>query len=97
MSYVIIRRWKKKLDSSIQSVEKCSKINQWWPGGCEFQTRLRGTCFPAYFRLSPVLTHVRKVVGDFEKEVFISTSVTQPGNTCASPTAMIWPFVFKWR
>ena len=34
-----------------------------WPCGCEFDIRLRRTLFPAYFRLSPLLKNVRKVVG----------------------------------
>ena len=38
----------------------------WLSGGCEFDTRL--TFFPAYFRLSPLLNHVRKVVGGFGKK-----------------------------
>ena len=43
----------------------------------------------AYFRLSPLLKHVRKVVGGFEKKSCVSTGVRKPGNTYASPTAMI--------
>ena len=57
--------------------------------GCEFDTRLRQTFFPTYFRLSPLLKYVRKVVGDFGKKVVLVTGVRKPGNTCASPTAMI--------
>ena len=34
-----------------------------WPGGCEFDPRVRRTFFLAYFRLSPLQKHVRKVVG----------------------------------
>ena len=60
-----------------------------WRGGCEFDTRLRWTLFPAYFRLSPLLKHVRKVVGGFGKRNCVSTGVRKPGNTCASPNAMI--------
>ena len=59
------------------------------PGGCEFKTRLSRTFCPAYFRLSPLQKHVRKVVGGFEKKSSVSTDVRKPGNTCASPTAMI--------
>ena len=33
--------------------------------------------------------HVRKVVGGFGKKSCVSTGVRKPGNTCASPTAMI--------
>ena len=36
------------------------------PGGCEFDPGLRRLFFPAYFRLSPLQKHVRKVnVGRF--------------------------------
>ena len=59
------------------------------PGGCEFDPRLRRHFFPAYFRLSPLQKHVRKVVGGFGKKSCVSTGVRKPGNTCASPTAMI--------
>ena len=38
------------------------------PGAYEFETRLRPNFFPAYFRLSPLLRPVRKVVGGFGKE-----------------------------
>ena len=58
----------------------------WWSGGCEFDLRLRQTFFPAYFRLSSLQKHVRKVVGGFGKKS--CTGVRKPGNTCASPTAM---------
>ena len=58
-------------------------------GGCEFDSRLRRTFFPAYFRLSPLQKHVRKVVCGFEQKSCVSTGVRKPGNTCASPTAMI--------
>ena len=40
-------------------------------GSCEFDTRLRWTFFSAYFRLSPLLKYVRKVVGDFGKKVVL--------------------------
>ena len=46
------------------------------------------TC-TAYFRLSPLQKHVRKVVGGFGKESCVSTGVRKPGNTYASPTAVI--------
>ena len=42
-----------------------------WPGGCEFKTQLRQTFFLAYFHLSPLLKHVRKVVGGFGKKVVL--------------------------
>ena len=41
------------------------------PDGCKFDTRLRRTFFPACFRLSPLLKHVRKVVGGFGKKVVL--------------------------
>ena len=41
------------------------------PGGCKFETQLRRTFFPAYFRLSPLLKHVRKVVGGFGKKIVL--------------------------
>ena len=59
------------------------------PGGCEFDPRLRRLFFPVYFRLSPLQKHVRKVVGGFGKKSCVSTGVRKPGNTYASPTAMI--------
>ena len=45
-----------------------------WPSGCEFETRLRRNLFLAYFRLSPLLKHVRKAVGGFGKK-FVSVLV----------------------
>ena len=51
------------------------------PGGCEFNPRLRRTFFPAYFRLSPLQKHVKKVVGGFGKKSRVSTGVRKPGNT----------------
>ena len=59
------------------------------PGGCEFNPRLRRFFFPAYFRLSPLQKHVRKVVSGFGKKSCVSTGERKPGNTYASPTAMI--------
>ena len=56
----------------------------WW-----FDPGLRQTFFPAYFNLLPLQKHVRKVVGGFGKISCVSTGVRKPGNTCASPTAMI--------
>ena len=40
-----------------------------------------------YFK--PSKKHVRKVVGGFGKRSCVSTGVRKPGNTYASPTAMI--------
>ena len=39
--------------------------------------------------LSLLLKHVRKIVGGFGKERWVSTGVRKPGNTCTSPTAII--------
>ena len=43
----------------------------------------------AYFRLSPLQEHVRKLVGGFGKKSCVSTGVRKPRNTYASPNAMI--------
>ena len=40
--------------------------------------------FPAYFRLSPLQKHVRKVVGGFGKKSCVSTGVRKPGNMCVT-------------
>ena len=45
--------------------------------------------YVAYFRLSPLLKRVRIVVGGFGRKSCVSTDLRKPGNTCASPTAMI--------
>ena len=52
---------------------------------------LRQTFFPAYFRLSLLLKHVRNVVCGFGKESCVSTGVRKSGNTCASSTVMVRP------
>ena len=59
------------------------------PGGCEFDPRLRQTFFLAYFRLSPLQKHVRKVISGFGKKSCVINGVRKPGNTFASPTAMM--------
>ena len=47
-------------------------------------------CFmSAYFHLSPLQKHVRKVVGGFRKKSCVSTGVRKPGNTYVSLTTMI--------
>ena len=46
-------------------------VSDSWPGGCEFETRLTRTFFPACFRLSPLLKHVRKAVDGFEKKAVL--------------------------
>ena len=56
-------------------------VSDSWPGGCEFEARLRRAFFPAYFRLSSLQKHVRKVVGGFEKKSCVSAGVRKPGNT----------------
>ena len=38
----------------------------------------------AYFRLSPLQKHVRKVVGGFGKKSCVSTGVRKPGNMCVT-------------
>ena len=40
--------------------------------------------FPAYFRLSPLQKHVRKVVGGFGKKSCVGTGVRKRGNTCVT-------------
>ena len=50
-------------------------VSDSWPGGCELDPRLRRLFFPAYFRLSPLQKHVRKVVGGFGKKSCVSTGV----------------------
>ena len=47
--------------------------------------------FRHIFRLLPLQNHVRKVVSGFGKKSCVSACVRKPGNTCASPTAMIGP------
>ena len=49
------------------------------PGGCEFDPCLRQTFFPAYFRLSPLQKHVRKVVGGFGEKSCFGTGVRKSG------------------
>ena len=66
-------------------------VSDSWPGGCEFDPRLRRLFFLAYFRLSPLQKYVRKVVGGFGKKSCVSTVVKKSEKTYASPTAMIWP------
>ena len=51
----------------------------WW---FEFDTRLRRTFFQVYFRLSPLLKHVRKVIGDFLKKVVLVLVHSQLSRTC---------------
>ena len=52
-----------------------------WPGGCEFDPRLRWFLFPVYFHLSLLQKHVRKVVVGYGKKSCVSTGVWKPGNT----------------
>ena len=64
----------------------CSGPARWHSGErvgcCEFDSRLRRTSFPTYFRLSPLQQHVRKVVGGFGKKSCVGTGVRKPGNMC---------------
>ena len=73
------------LGSSVVSVSDS------WPGGSGFETRLRLTFFPTYFRLSPLLKACEKSSRWLWKERSVSTGVRKTGNTYVSPTAMIWP------
>ena len=54
-----------------------------------FWNRVYARSIPAYFLLSLLQKHVRKVVGGFGKKNCVSTGVRKPGNTYASPTDMI--------
>ena len=58
-----------------------ASVSDSWPGGYEFDPWLKRLFFPAYFRLSPLQKHVRKVVGGFGKKSCVSTGVRKPGNT----------------
>ena len=51
-----------------------------WLGGTEFVPRLRRTFFPAYFHLSPLQKHVRKVESGFGRKSCVSTGVRKPGD-----------------
>ena len=84
------------VEASMFSFSRPARMAQWWVSQtCDLVVVSSipgwGNFFPAYFRLSPLQKHVRKVVGGFGKKSCISTSVRKPGNTYASPTAMIWP------
>ena len=69
------------------SVERVRLMISWlW-----VRSWLRQLFFLAYILLSPLPKYVRKVVGGFGKKSCVSTGVRAPGNTCASPTGMIWP------
>ena len=57
-----------------------------WPDGCEFDPQLRRLFFPAYFRLSPLQKHVRKVVGGCGRKSCVSIPVWESQETYASPT-----------
>ena len=72
------KKKKKRPGGSVVSVSDS------WPGVCEFDPRLRRLFFPAYFRLSPMQKHVRKVVGCFGKKGIISTGAIKAGNTCVT-------------
>ena len=65
------------------------------PACSEFETLLRQNFFPFHFRLLSQLKHVRKVASGFGNKSCVSTRVRKPGNTCASPTAMIITLAVK--
>ena len=74
-----------------------SRAPPWWRSDecVGLMTWLRRLFSPAYFRLSPLQKHMRKVVGGFGKKSGISTNVRKPGNTYASSTAMIMTLAVK--
>ena len=59
-------------------------VSDSWPGGCEFNPRLRRTFFPAYFRLSPLEKHVRKVALE-KKVVLVLVWESQETHVCHRP------------
>ena len=73
-----------------------NRVAQWW--ACRTHDLVVVSSIPfwddfsfrRFFRLSPLQTHARKVVGGFGKKC-LSTGVRKPWNTYASLTAMIWP------
>ena len=77
----------KLLTSLFFDLLRPDRLAQWLachssPGGCEFDTPLRRTFFPAYFCLSPLQKYARKVVGVFGKKSCVSTGERKPGNMC---------------
>ena len=52
-------------------VAQVVSVSNSWPDGCEFDPQLRGLFFLAYFRLSPLQKHVRKVVSGFGKKLVV--------------------------
>ena len=89
-SYNLKHQWDFKVWAQTQSSTYLSFIST-GPRVFEFHPRLRRLFFQACFHLSPLQKHVRKVVGGLGKKSCVDTGVRKPGNTCASPTAMIWP------
>ena len=71
---------------AVQVLNQHVRLKTWW---FEFDPRLRQLFFQAYFHLSPLQKHVRKVVSSFGMKSCVSTGVRKSGNTYASPTAMI--------
>ena len=61
--------------------DSVESVSDSWPGACEFDPRLRRTFFQAYFRLSPLQKHMKKVVGVFGKKSCAGTCVRKPKNT----------------
>ena len=59
-----------------------------WPGDCDFDTRFRQTSFLSVF--SPLFYEAcEKISRWLWKQSVASNGVKKPGQTCASPTAMI--------
>ena len=62
------------------------RLMTWW---LLVRSPVEVTFLPAYFPLSPLKKHVRKVVRGFGKKSCVSTGARKPGNMYVSPTAMI--------
>ena len=56
-----------------------TQVAQWL--ACQTHDLVVVSLIPAYFRLSPLQKHVRKVVGGFRKKSCVSAGVRKPGNT----------------
>ena len=62
----------------------------WLSGGCEFDPRLRRLFFPGVFSpLTSAEACDKSSRWLWEKKSCVSTGLRKPGNTFASPTAMI--------
>ena len=76
----------KPISDHLISWKKAKKLHDkriWFPEYCHIS---RLYAFPNFL---PLQKHLRKVVGGFGKKSCVSTGVRKPGNTFASPTAMI--------